>query len=107
MSRISEQSLTILVSTTCVRDTTSIGTNGSSVVEEPAQHAGGAFSCSRKGIGDWETGGGIGKAVGEGGDRGMSMTGVRNITKFRLFRPISLIFLNLCFVILFRSPSLR
>ena len=29
------------------------------------------------------------------------------LQKFRSFRPISLIFLNLCFVILFRSPSLR
>ena len=32
---------------------------------------------------------------------------VRNVTKISLFSPNSLIFLNLCFVILFRSPSLR
>ena len=32
---------------------------------------------------------------------------VRNVTKIPLFSPNSLIFLNLCFVILFRSPSLR
>ena len=29
------------------------------------------------------------------------------LQKFRSFRPISLLFLNLCFVILFRSPSLH
>ena len=62
-------------------DSTSMGTSGSSVVEDPAQHAGGVFSCSRKGIGDWETGGGIGKAVGEGGERGMSMTGMNSVGK--------------------------
>ena len=32
---------------------------------------------------------------------------VRNVTKIPLFSPNSLIFLDLCFVILFRSPSLR
>ena len=32
---------------------------------------------------------------------------VRNVTKIPLFRPISLNFSNLCFVILFCSPSLR
>ena len=32
---------------------------------------------------------------------------VRNVTKIPLFSPNSLIFLNLCFVILFCSPSLR
>ena len=32
---------------------------------------------------------------------------VRNVTKIPLFSPNSLIFLNLCFVILFHSPSLR
>ena len=52
-----------------------MGTSGPSVVEGLAQHAGGAFSCSGNGTGDWETGG-IGKAVGEGGDKGRSATGM-------------------------------
>ena len=43
---------------------------------EAAQHAGGVFSCSRNGMGDWETGGGTGKAVGKGGEEGRSATGI-------------------------------
>ena len=43
-----------------------------------AQHAGGMFPCSRKGIGNWETGGGIGKAVGEGEDKRRFTTGMNS-----------------------------
>ena len=50
-------------------DSTSMGTSEPSVIGGLAQHARGTFSCSGNGIGNWEAGGGTGKAVGEGGGR--------------------------------------
>ena len=59
-------------------DSISIGTSGPSVIEGLAQHAGGTFSCSRNGLGDWDIGGGTGKAVGKGGDEGRFTTGINS-----------------------------
>ena len=55
-----------------------MGISEPSVIGGLAQHAGGTFSCSGNGIGDWETRGATGKAVGEGGDEGRCATGMNS-----------------------------
>ena len=55
-----------------------MGTSEPSVIGGLAQHARGTFSCSGNKRGDWETGGGTGRAVGEGGDEGRSATGMNS-----------------------------